>query len=284
LAMTHKPRRRRTKAEMSRIGHRLTEIVQRDAPTTCRSVFYQAVSEGLIEKTERQYKGTVIRLLGQLRREGAIPFCSITDGTRLRRQPLTHDSLEDALWYTKQTYRRALWNEQDAYVEVWSEKEAIAGVLHRVTNQWDVPLLVCRGYPSLTYLHSAAEEIDAQDKPAYLYYFGDHDPSGVDISRKVEEELNNFAPDAEIYFERVAVTREQIETLNLPTRPTKQSDSRAKGFVGESVEVDAIPTDELRRLTEECISQHLDPGVLAKTRRIEEAEKETLANLIRGAA
>ena len=282
--MTHKPRRRRTPAEMDHIRHRLTEIVERDAPTTCRSVFYQAVTEGLIEKTERQYKGTVVRLLGQLRREGAILFRSITDGTRLRRKPLTHDSLEDALWYTKQTYRRALWADQDAYVEVWSEKDAIAGVLHRVTHQWDVPLLVCKGYPSLTYLHSAAEEIDAQGKPAYLYYFGDHDPSGIDISRRVEEELRNFAPDAEIYFERIAVTPEQIETLGLPTRPTKQSDSRAKGFEGESVEVDAIPTAELRKLVERCIAQHVDSDVLDTTLRIEEAERETLANLIRGAA
>jgi len=267
---------------MEQIREAIYDIVQAENPTTCRSVFYRMVSRGLIEKRESEYQGTIIRLLTEFRRKGLIPYGWITDGTRLRRKPHTHNSLQSALEWTQETYRRALWNDQDVYVEVWSEKEAIAGLLFDVTHRWDVPLLVCRGYPSLTYLHSAAAEISQQGKPAHLYYFGDWDPSGLDISRKVESELRGFAPEAEIYFERVAVTEWQIRALSLPTRPTKKTDSRSKGFDGESVEVDAIEPAALRKMVEASITGHIDNRALEATERIEAAEAETLDAIVRG--
>lgn len=277
----HKRRSRRTKAEIAELENALCNIVAEERPTSCRSVFYRMVSRGHIDKTEAEYQRTVVRLLTRLRREGRLPFRDIVDGTRLRRQRKSFRSLEGALRHTKQTYRQYLWDSQDAYVEVWSEKEAIAGVLLKATWDWDVPLLVCRGYPSLTYLHDAAFEIERQGKPAWLYYFGDHDPSGVDISRKVESELRHFAPEAEIHFERVAVTPQQIEAMDLPTRPTKRSDSRAKGFDGRSVEVDAIPPATLREIASDCITRHIDPAELERARHIERSERETLDNVIK---
>jgi hypothetical protein len=110
-------------------------------------------------------------------------------------------------------------------------------------------------------------------------YFGDHDPSGVDISRNVEEQLNELAPCAEIHFERVAVNPWQIGAWNLPTRPTKQSDSRARNFKGDSVEVDAIEPGMLLKLVEDCITQHIDTEVYRRTLLIEERERETLKAL-----
>ena len=141
---------------------------------------------------------------------------------------------------------------------------------------WDVPLLVTRGYASLSYLHEAAEAIAAQCKPAYLYYFGDHDPSGVDIPRNVERRLREFAPDAEIHFERVAVTPEQVLEWKLPTRPTKATDTRAKSFEGESVEVDAIPPAMLRQLTRDCIVRHVDAHTVTAIMAAEESERDLL--------
>jgi hypothetical protein len=79
-------------------------------------------------------------------------------------------------------------------------------------------------------LHSAAEETAAIGKPAYLYYFGDYDPSGMDVTRVVEKGIREFAPDAEIHFERVAITRQQIIDWALPTRPTNDDDTRSKTF------------------------------------------------------
>jgi hypothetical protein len=102
------------------------------------------------------------------------------------------------------------------------------------------------------------------------------DPSGLDITRAVEDGIREFAPGADITFERAAVTEDQIITMGLPTRPTKTSDSRSKNFVGESVEVDAIPPGKLRRLAEDCITQHIDDEAHERLMEVEEAERETL--------
>ncbi len=252
---------------------------------TVRQVYYQAVTQGLIDKTEAEYKNTVVRLLTQMRRDGELQYDWIADNTRWMRKPHTWSSMESLLQNTARTYRRSLWDDQDAYVEIWLEKEALAGVLYRETEAWDVPLMVTRGYPSLSFLHSAAEAIEEQccdplrpfcGKDVYLYYFGDYDPSGLDISRAVREGIEEIIPDAYFEFKRVAVTPEQIEALNLPTRPTKRTDSRSKGFQGESVEVDAIPPAMLRDLVRECIEQHVDEHALEATQKVEVQERETL--------
>jgi len=177
---------------------------------------------------------------------------------------------------TARHYRRALWHEQADYVEVWLEKDALAGVLYDVTGEWDVPLMVVRGYSSLSFLHSAGEAIAAYGKRTFIYYFGDYDPSGVDIARKVEAGLREFAPTVEIHFERVAVTPAQITLWNLPTRPTKKTDSRSKHFQGESVEVDAIPPQDLRDLAETCIVQHLDMHVMERVANEERLQRFSL--------
>ena len=88
--------------------------------------------------------------------------------------------------------------------------------------------MVTRGYSSVTFLHSAAEAIAEQGKPAFIYFLGDWDPSGRDIPRAVEEGLKEFAPEADIAFTRIAVTEDQIDFLKLPTRPTKATSTRAR--------------------------------------------------------
>jgi hypothetical protein len=267
---------RRTKADIYHLRDSLLRIIARYKPMTVRQVYYQAVSRGLIDKTEPEYKSTVCRLLADMRRNGELPYTWIADNTRWQRKPNTHTGLASLLYDAQRTYRRAIWDEHDVYVEVWLEKEALAGVLLKVTGNWDVPLMVTRGYPSLSYLHSAAECIKNHGKPTFLYYFGDHDPSGVDIPRAVEAGLREMAPDADITFERIAVTVDQIDQYDLITRPTKKTDSRSRGFEGESVEVDAIEPDELRRLANVAIERHINHGVLNRMKNVEEAERETL--------
>jgi hypothetical protein len=248
-------------------------------PMTLRQLFYRLVSEGVVEKTESEYGSTVGRLLLQMRRDGSIPFDWVSDNTRWMRKTRTYSSLESALQRTAQTYRRALWDDQEVYVEVWTEKDAIAGVLLEETDEWDVPLMVSRGFSSETYLYEAAQTIRQVDKPAYLYYFGDHDPSGVVIDRKIQEALQRYAPNAAIEFKRVAVLRHQIEEWDLPTRPTKKSDTRSKSFEGDSVEVDAIPSQQLRDLVRNCIEQHVDHSKLMVVETAEASEREILSKL-----
>lgn len=265
---------------MQAIRDAIYDLVAQEWPMTVRQVFYQLVSQAVIEKKESEYKNTVCRLLAQMRRSQTIPFRWISDNTRWMRKPESYASMQSFLWQSQRFYRRDLWEEQDAYVEIWLEKEALAGVLVQVTEEWDVPLMVTRGYPSISFLHSAAEAINCESKPAFLYYFGDHDPSGVDIPRFVEENIRELAPNADITFECVAVTPDQIVDMDLPTRPTKKTDSRAKRFEGESVEVDAIPPRVLRDICRHCIEQHVDYEALESTRRSEHLERETLEEVI----
>src|SRR5262249_40966344 len=143
-------RPKRTKQEMQQIRDAMRELLEDDFPMTVREVFYQMVVRRVVAKTEQEYKGTVARLLLAMRLDDEIPFSWISDNTRWMRKPRSYSSLEEALRTTVRTYRRNLWDTQDVYVEIWTEKDAIAGVLLEETRQWDVPLMVSRGFSSVT--------------------------------------------------------------------------------------------------------------------------------------
>lgn len=203
-------------------------------------MFYAGTVKGLFPKTEASYN-LVCRELKRLRLEGRLPFRYLADNTRWVHQQSTYGGIGELINETARLYRRDLWRENPERVEIWIEKDGLNGVVYEVTDGYAAPLYVVRGYSSLSYLHSAAQTITAEGKPTYIYYLGDLDPSGVDIPIKIEQYLRQFAPRAEIHFSRAAVNPEQIAALGLPTRPTKRSDSRAKTFSGESVELDAVP-------------------------------------------
>jgi hypothetical protein len=119
-----------------------------------------------------------------MRRAGGLPYDYLADNTRWQRKPRTFDSVEDALTDTAAFYRKNLWTTADCYVEIWLEKDALSGVIYPVTSLYDVPLMVARGYASLSFLHSAAEYINSLTVPAHIYHFGDFDPSGVNAGRR----------------------------------------------------------------------------------------------------
>jgi hypothetical protein len=270
---------RRTKAAVTTIRKAIYNILSEDNPQTVRQVFYALTVRGVIAKAEIEYQRTVVRLLVDMREAGEIPFEWLADNTRWMRKPTTFTGIESCLNSTSKFYRRDLWAAMPVYVEVWCEKDALAGVLMEETEVCDVPLLTARGYSSLTFVHSAAMAIMARGKPAYVFHFGDLDPSGVDAARDIEAKLKRYAPDAEIHFERPAVTREQVERWNLPTRPTKQTDTRAKKFAGTSVELDAIPARQLRELVRESIERHVDQNQLRILRVAEESERGFLKSV-----
>jgi len=269
-------RDRRTKAAMGGIQAAILDILEADHPQTVRQVFYALTVRKLIAKAEAEYHQTVVRLLGKMRHADTIPFEWIADNTRWMRKPSSFTGIESCLNSTAKFYRRNLWAAMPVYVEVWCEKDALAGVLMEETEVYDVPLMVARGYASISFLHSAAKAIEAKGKPAFIYHFGDLDPSGVDAARDIEAKLRRYAPSAEIHFERPAVTREQVDQWNLPSRPTKASDPRSKKFTGTSVELDAIPAAKLRTLVRECIERHVDRQQLELLRVAEKSERELL--------
>jgi hypothetical protein len=272
-------RKRATKAEMFARFDAIFDIVAEIQPCSVRQGYYQAVVRAIIDKTENDYDKVQTALV-KLRRASRIPYGWITDGTRWRSKPTTYSSVQEALNRTAQLYRKALWDNVDAYVEVWLEKDALSGVVNRVTSEYDVGLHVARGFSSLTFLDASAEYIKEINKPTFIYHLGDHDPSGRNAGEKIEQTLREMAPNAEIHFERLAVTTEQIRAYNLPLRPTKTTDTRAKKFTDEpgegSVDLDALHPDVLRRIVREAIERHLPRHQLEVLKVAEKSERELL--------
>ena len=271
---------RATKSAVEDRRRALLEIVAEQRPMTVRQVFYRATVQGVVEKAESGYAKVQTDLV-HMRRSGALPYNWLADSTRWERKPRTFDGIDEALKETARLYRKALWRDAEAYVEVWLEKDALAGVVYPVTDLYDVPLMVARGYASLSFLHSAAEYMDSLDVPVFVYHLGDFDPSGVNAAEKIEQTLRELAPNADIAFQRIAVTEEQICQWSLPTRPTKASDTRSKGFGEISVELDAIAPGDLRDLVEGVINHHLPQHALKVLKVAEQSERDLISKLVR---
>jgi hypothetical protein len=278
-------RARRTKAEMADIRDAIVDILKADHPMSVRQVFYQLVVCDVIEKTEEQYQGTVIRLLTEMRMDGTLSFDWIVDESRRRRENQTYNSIADAARDTANFYRRSALHACPDYVEIWSEKEALAGVIEGAAEDYDVPIIITKGMPSITQLYGSAREIARAanadpPKQTYIYQFGDHDPSGVLIPKTIEHRLYQLCEKFDCQppiIERVALTEEQIAEFDLPTRPTKrEGNQHAKQFEGDSVELDALPASELRDLVCGCIEQHISQKALRTLRVAEESERELL--------
>jgi hypothetical protein len=282
-------RTRRSRAEIAALDAALVEIVEQFRPVTVRQVFYQAVNRGLVPKSETKGYRVVQRRLVALRESGDISHGYIVDGTRYVHGYHRYNDLHEFTTYAAGLYRKDYWATSEVNVEVWLEKDALKGVLiPTVVNECGLGLHVTRGFASITYLQEAAEQIEADGRPTYVYVLTDFDPSGVSIAEKIGEELTERAPFSDITVRRLAVNREQIEQWNLPTRPMKTSDTRASRFQQvygtDSVELDAVPPDELRQLVKGATDSHMEPWRLQQFRMVEEEERETLRSMFGGAA
>lgn len=273
-------RGRSTKQELESLDETIMELLFEEHPATLRGTFYRVVSAGAVEKSDAGYR-KVGRQVLKLRRAGRLPYSWITDGTRYVVRPRTWADAESAVREVSRTYRRMLWQYQPTDVQLFTEKDAITGVIEDVCDEWDVPIGVLRGYASDSFAWRVAEFLPPE-KVTVMYQLGDHDPSGVDAWRDFEKKVRGFAPDVPVIFERIAVTPEQIIDMKLPTRPTKSSDVRARNFEGGSVEVDAIPPRVLRSIVRDAIEQHVDQDRLALDRRVEAGERQWLETLAGG--
>jgi hypothetical protein len=275
-------RDRRTKAEVQAIRDSITAILKADHPQTVRQVFYQLVTRSVIEKSEAEYQTTVIRLLSEMRLDGRVRWDWIVDESRRTRTTRTFDNISDALQHTAQYYRRSALRECDDYIEIWSEKEALSGIIWEAAGDYDVPVVVSKGMPSLTQVYGSFRSIyraARAGKDSFIYQFGDHDPTGCLIQAR----LNDFCDKHNVahpVVERIALTEEQIEEYRLPTRPTKRDgNSHAHKFDGDSVELDALPSADLRALVRDCIERHISLSALNTLREAEQSEREILEQL-----
>jgi len=281
--VVYRPRsiKRRTKRELAAILEATKAVIAEEKQTTIRHLFYRLVGFKLLEKTEKEYRH-LVGYLTAWRRAGLVPYSAFADHTRRYYGNVTYSDMESMLIRSRDLYRRDLWASQNKLVEVWTEKDAMANILADVVAPWGVAVFPVHGFSSLTAVYSAAESFKSHlsaGREVHVYYFGDHDPSGISIERNIIESLREDH-NTEIDFQRVAVLPDQIRGYNLPTRPPKKTDTRARGFEGEAVDIDAMPLQVIRELAEDCILRHIDPAEWESAKRIEAQEKAVLDTVI----
>ncbi len=270
----------------------LLEIAEREAPTSVRGMYYGAIGCGLVDKDgenkNHNYRRVQRRILA-MRRGGMMPYGWITDGSRTI---YGHSRYADADQFARQVagqYRKEYWHDSPVRVEVWVEKDAMAGKLRPVVvEECGLDLFVSRGFSSETYLHSAGEFIKADGRPTYVYLLTDFDSSGMGIAETVERDLIAHAHPTEVVVERLAATRQQIDEYGLITQPVSRTDTRSRKFVRahgtEPVELDAIPARAVRTLVRAAIERHMDAERLRTLKLAEEQERELLSKVWGGAA
>jgi hypothetical protein len=258
----------------------LIHYAEEHGPVTVRGLYYQAEVRGIpgITKDDKDY-AKVQRQVLDLRRAGRLAYEYISDATRWMRKPRSHNSAKAALENTAQCYRKSLWENAKDYVEIWCEKDALAGTIYPITSLYDVPLMVTRGFSSETFCYEAIAQRKRDTRPFYVYYLGDFDRAGRDGANSLEEKLQRFAEEEgiDLVFEQIAVTKKQITDWNLPTREPKRESAADKKWPHDfACELDAIPPDSLRDLVETYINLHLPQAQLEVLKAAEESERELL--------
>jgi len=251
---------------------------------TLRQLYYQLVSRDIIPNKTAEYS-KLSTLLTKGRMAGVVDWNAIEDRVRRPYLPYWVLDIADALHDTARQYRLDRMEGQRNYVEVWCEKDALSGILRRVTGRFHVQLMVNRGYSSTTAMYDAANRfLDMIDigKEGHILYLGDHDPSGLDMIRDIRERLGEFG--AEVEVNPIALTREQVERYDPPPNPAKVSDPRAGWYISRhgrvSWEVDALDPDTLLDLVEGEILELIDHDQYESMLAKEGADIEELNRII----
>lgn len=256
---------------------------------TVRQLYYQLVARDVIPNTERSYKN-IVALVNNARLGGYIDWDAIEDRTRSFIARGHWDSGRDILYSAVHSFYMDRWVGQENRVFCIVEKEALAGVMERACREWDVPILAARGYPSASVLREfVVREFDTDGQDVIVLHLGDHDPSGIDMTRDLEDRLNLLSRDATHFsLERIALTMDQIQELNPPPNPAKTTDSRfasyRQQFGVESWELDALPPPYINGLVERHIRQYIDETVwdarYAEMERIRTRLKQTAEEFV----
>lgn len=249
---------------------------------TLRQAYYQLVARGYIPNNERSYKN-IGNLINDGRLAGLIDWNSITDRTRNLRCNSHWSTPSSVIRSAKYSYMLDKWKGQPNYVEVWVEKDALVDVIGQACVPLDTPFFSCRGYTSQSEMWSAAQRFirQADRENRIIIHLGDHDPSGIDMSRDIQDRLDMFG--ADVYVKRVALSMEQINQYNPPPNPAKLSDSRATKYIDrfgdESWELDALEPKVITNLITNEVTTYRDDEIYQEVCDREDKEKEELQML-----
>lgn len=272
-------KRRASRAEMDERAAFLIAYAAQHGPCSVRQLFYQAEVHGIpgITKDDASYCKIQEQVLA-LRRSGELPYNLITDGSRWTRKPDSFSSVADAVMQTARFYRKALWAQASERVEVWVEKDALSGVVYPVTADYDVPLMVTKGFTSETFVWSTIEAYRGDPRPLVIYYLGDFDRSGMAALESLREKVFRFSCGAfPVQVHHLGVTPAQIADWGLPTREPKRNTAADRAWPYDfACELDAIPPDTLRQVVDNAIQSHLPAEQLEVLKVAEESERGML--------
>ena len=284
---------KRAEADLSRVEDVLTDL-REHWPLTLRQIYYQLVAAGHIENNRNAYS-KLSRLLTRARLDGRVSWAAMEDRSR--------SLLKSGGWSNSQRfseaetanlltgYRRDLLQSQEVRPEIWIEKDALSRVCHKAALPYCVPVIVARGFSSVSFLHEARERIlynYESGQRTRILYLGDLDPSGwAMLPAMMETLVDEMELGGAVDCVRCGLTPEQVESYRLPINPDalKDTDSRAakyrEQFGDLAVELDAMRPDDLAALAEESIREHLDMSQFAKEQEIESDEMDRLNGLRR---
>jgi hypothetical protein len=231
---------------------------------TLRQLYYQFVARAIIPNTMQSYKrlGSIIN---DARLAGCIDWDAIEDRTRNLESPNTWDSPKQILETCARQFKFDVWADQETRVEVWIEKEALVGVIEPICSKLRVPYFACRGYTSQSEAWGAGQrfaDYNARGQSVVVLHLGDHDPSGIDMTRDNGDRLKLFSNDGDVRIRRLALNFDQIKQYNPPPNPAKLTDSRAEGYIAKhgrsSWELDALEPSVIAEMIADNVDIYVD--------------------------
>lgn len=260
------------------------EYMNKGYMLTLRMLYYQMVSRDIIPNNQKAYK-CLGSLISDARRAGLVDWNALEDRTRNLKSWRTFDSPKQLIEAYAETFNIDMWEDQDYYVEVWVEKDAMLSVIERACSPRMLPHFSCRGYVSDSEIWNRAQIMrqawaGGSGRQPVVIHLGDHDPSGVDMTRDVTERLRMFSHKTPIIVNRVALTMDQINEFNPPPNPAKVTDSRFEAYNDEygdeSWELDALNPEYIGLLIEESVVDLIDEEKWDKAVKLRDAGRAKL--------
>lgn len=251
---------------------------------TLRQLYYQFVARAIIPNQQEEYK-RLGDLISDARLAGLMDWNHIVDRTRSLRANAHWDHPAKIIESAADSFAMDKWASQKDYVEVWVEKDALVGVVGQTASRLDVPYFSCRGYTSQSEMWIAAQRILRAIKSGrtpHIVHLGDHDPSGMDMSRDILDRLNLFCGQ-KIHVLRAALNKPQIDQYQPPPNPAKVTDSRFEAYQqkygDESWELDALDPRTLAGIIERAVSLFRDDATFQEAKAKESRAKGLLRKI-----
>jgi len=264
---------------INRANEIIAEYLAAGYDLTLRQLYYQFVARGYLPNKQSEYSklGSTIN---NARLAGYLDWDVIEDRTRSLHAYTHWNSPKEIITACAKQYKIDIWESQPTYIEVWVEKEALAGVVSKACSELRIPYFACRGYVSQSEMWRAAMRF--QQKPqmeVLIIHLGDHDPSGIDMTRDIRERLAIFESD-NVIVKRIALNMDQIEELNPPPNPAKESDSRFTSYIQkyghQSWELDALDPSYITRLIRQTARAYMDDDQWEESLEEEKKQRQSI--------